>query len=79
MKKYLKKWTGDGGMTNFNIRNIIDWDYYKDRLAGTIQKIVMIPAALQNCMNPVPSVQFPDWLVHKIKVRNDKVKQRKLD
>ena len=36
MKKYLKKWTGDGGMTNFNLRNIIDWDYYKDRLAGTI-------------------------------------------
>jgi len=40
MQKYLKKWTGDSGMTDFNIRNIIDWDYYKDRLAGTIQKIV---------------------------------------
>jgi DNA polymerase epsilon subunit 1 len=46
MKKYLKKWTGDSGMQDFDIRKILDWDYYKDRLAGTIQKIVTIPAAL---------------------------------
>ena len=79
MKKYLKKWTGDNGMTNFILRNIIDWDYYKDRLAGTIQKIVMIPAALQNCNNPVPAIDFPEWLLRQIKIKNDKVKQRSLN
>lgn len=46
MKKYLRKWTGDGGMQDFDLRTIIDWNYYKDRLAGTIMKIVTIPAAL---------------------------------
>jgi DNA polymerase epsilon subunit 1 len=54
MKKYLTKWTGDPSMTDFDIRSILDWDYYKERLASTIQKIVTIPAALQHCMNPVP-------------------------
>ena len=39
----------------------------------------MIPAALQNCLNPVPAIKYPDWLLQKIKVKNDKVKQRKLD
>lgn len=46
MKRFLKKWTGDSGMQDFDLRTIIDWDYYKERLAGTIMKIVTIPAAL---------------------------------
>ena len=29
------------------MRDIIDWDYYKERLGGTIQKILVIPCALQ--------------------------------
>ena len=78
MKKYLRKWTGDGGMQDFDLRTIIDWNYYKDRLAGTIMKIVTIPAALQNCCNPVPQIEYPEWLLKKIKTLNDKVKQRKL-
>ncbi len=36
MKKFLRKWTGDNGMTDYDLRSILDWDYYKDRLAGTI-------------------------------------------
>jgi len=74
MKKYLRKWTGENGMEDFDIRRILDWDYYKDRLAGTIQKIVTIPAALQNCLNPVPQIKYPDWLLQKIKTMNDKMK-----
>jgi len=74
MKKFLRKWTGDHGMTDYNLRSIIDWDYYKDRLAGTIQKIVTIPAALQNCLNPVPRIEYPDWLIKQIKIRNNKFK-----
>ena len=46
MKKFLRKWTGDYGMQEYDLKSILDWDYYKDRLAGTIQKIVTIPAAL---------------------------------
>jgi DNA polymerase epsilon subunit 1 len=41
-------------MVDFNVKDILDWEYYKERLAGTIMKIVTIPAALQKCMNPVP-------------------------
>jgi len=44
--KFLKKWTGDTNRTDFDLRSILDWDYYKKRLEGTIQKIVTIPAAL---------------------------------
>jgi len=34
-------------MTDFDIRLVLDWDYYIERLSGTIQKIITIPAALQ--------------------------------
>ena len=68
MKKYLRKWTGDAGMQDFDLRSILDWDYYKDRLAGTIMKIVTIPAALQKCQNPVPDIEYPQWLHKRIKV-----------
>ena len=78
MKKFVKKWTGDSGMVDFDLRSILDWDYYMERLAGTIQKIVTIPAALQNCQNPVPQIKYPDWLHKRIKIKNDKFKQKKL-
>jgi len=45
-KTYIKRWLKDAGHTDFDMRSIIDWDYYKERLAGTILKIVSIPAAL---------------------------------
>lgn len=31
----------------FDIRNILDWDYYVDRLSSAILKIISIPAAYQ--------------------------------
>lgn len=46
MKKFIRKWLKDSSMQDFNMRSIIDWDYYKERVSGTIQKIVTIPAAL---------------------------------
>jgi len=55
-------------MQDFDIRSILDWEYYKERLAGTIMKIVTIPAALQKCLNPVPSIIYPDWLHNKIRM-----------
>jgi DNA polymerase epsilon subunit 1 len=37
-EKYLKKWLKDYNMKgeDFNIRNIIDWEYYKERLGSSI-------------------------------------------
>ena len=44
------------------MRALVDWDYYKERLGGTIQKIITIPAAMQHVPNPVPRIKHPDWL-----------------
>ena len=44
---YLKRWLKDKSMSDFDIRNILDWSYYIERLSGTIMKIITIPAALQ--------------------------------
>jgi len=75
--KFLKKWIKDTREEeNFDLRTILDWDYYKERLGGSIQKIVTIPAALQNCVNPVKSIEYPDWLHKRIKAKNDKFKQK---
>ena len=75
-EKFLKKWLEDSNMKSFNIREIIDWDYYKERLGRTIQKIITIPAALQKCLNPVPKIEYPEWLHKRIKANDDKFKQK---
>ena len=61
---------------DFNLRRLIDWTYYKERLAGNIMKIVTIPAALQKCLNPVPVIQYPDWLHKRLKDQEDTFKQK---
>ena len=73
-EKFLKKWLKDSNMTSFDLRSILDWDYYKERLGGAIQKIITIPAALQNCMNPIPKIAYPQWLHKRIKIQEDKFK-----
>lgn len=77
-KHYLRKWLKDNTMHDFDIRKVLDWDYYIERLGGTIQKIITIPAALQGIPNPVPRIQHPDWLHKKIMEKNDVLKQRKI-
>lgn len=78
-RSFLRRWTSDQSLDNFDIRYILDWAYYRERLASTIQKIITIPAALQNVDNPVPRVEHPDWLQKKIRVLNDKFKQTSLN
>ena len=46
-KKYLQKWLKDYSSGEIDLRDIIDWEYYKERLGGSIQKIIIIPAAMQ--------------------------------
>lgn len=80
MKHYLRKWLkapeieGD----DFDIRNVLDWDYYLERLNNTIRKIITIPAALQNVPNPVPRVPHPDWLQTTVRKMNDRYKQKSI-
>ncbi|KAM3201238.1 DNA polymerase epsilon catalytic subunit A [Capsicum annuum] len=77
MRFYVKKWckisSEDG------IRSIIDWSYYKQRLSSVIQKIITIPAAMQKVSNPVPRVVHPDWLHKKVREKEDKFRQQKLN
>ncbi|CAH9070869.1 unnamed protein product [Cuscuta europaea] len=77
MKYYIKKWckiSSDPG-----IRSIIDWSYYKQRLGSAIQKIITIPAAMQKVSNPVPRVAHPDWLHKKVREKEDRFRQKKLN
>lgn len=50
------------------MRDILDWDYYRERLGNAIQKIISIPAAMQGVTNPVPRVKHPDWLHKRVRM-----------
>lgn len=75
---FLKKWLKDQSMTDFDPRSVIDWEYYHERLASVVQKIITIPAALQNIKNPVPRIAHPDWLQKKIRTSEDKFQQKSI-
>ena len=61
-KKLLRKWLKDYSIEDIDMREVIDWDYYKERLAGNILKIVIIPAAMQKVDNPYPNIKYPEWV-----------------
>lgn len=46
-RHYLRKWLKDPTIMDLDIREVLDWNYYIERLGGTIQKIITIPAAMQ--------------------------------
>lgn len=77
--KFLRRWLSDSSLTDFDPRTIIDWGYYRERLASVVQKIITIPAALQGVRNPCPRVAHPDWLQRKIDIGDDKMKQSSLN
>lgn len=77
-RSFLRRWTLDTSLEDFDPRAIIDWDYYKERVASVIQKIITIPAALQNIPNPVPRVEHPVWLKKRLATKEDKFKQDSL-
>ena len=77
-RHYLRAWLRDPGISDFDVRSIIDWPYYIERVGSAIQKIITIPAALQRVDNPVPRVAHPDWLHRRLTEKHDVVKQRKL-
>lgn len=76
---FLRKWSRDSSINDFDIRNFIDWEYYIDRFSTTIRKIITIPAGLQNIDNPVVRVKEPDWL-KRLMIRNRSLSnQRKIN
>ena len=83
-RAFLRKWCGDlddgrDPSERPDVRAVVDWDYYRERLASTIQKIVTIPAAMQRVANPVPRVRHPDWLHRRVREKEDRFQQKKLD
>ena len=74
---FLRKWLKDDP-GNMDPRSVIDWDYYLERLGSVVQKLITIPAALQNVRNPVPRVAHPEWLQKRINMKDDRFKQKKM-
>ena len=77
-RTYLRKWLKDNGLSKFDLRSILDWEYYKERLGSVVQKLITIPAAMQKVPNPVPRIEHPDWLQRRIVGQGDKFKQNKV-
>ena len=78
MKSLIRKWCNDNSIQDFDLRNLIDWDYYKERFGNSVLKIVSIPAALQGVDNPCPKIPYPDWLNKKVKELKSVFKQRNI-
>ncbi|CAI7838422.1 unnamed protein product, partial [Closterium sp. NIES-53] len=77
MRVYLRKWCKEAHGP-LDVRGIVDWDYYRQRLSSAIQKIITIPAAMQKVKNPVPRVAHPDWLSRRVRQQEDRWQQRSL-
>ena len=77
-RHFLRKWLKDNSLTDFDLRTILDWEYYTERLGSVIQKLITIPAALQKVPNPVPRIRHPDWLFKRVAAKEDKFQQHKL-
>lgn len=77
-RMYLRKWLHDNRLTDFDLRTILDWDYYIERLGSVIQKLITIPAAMQKVSNPVPRIRHPDWLHKRVSALEDKFQQHKV-
>ena len=75
---YLRKWLKDNSLTSFDLRGILDWDYYIERFGSVIQKLITIPAALQNVPNPVPRIRHPDWLSRRVAAVSDRFQQHRM-
>lgn len=73
---YLRLWLKEPTLTSFDVRAILDWSYYWDRLGSTIQKIITIPAGYQDVDNPVPRLPNPSWLQKRMKNKRSGLKQR---
>ena len=60
-RDFLYRWTKDDSLLKgeVDIRAILDWGYYFERLSTQVQKMVCIPAVLQGISNPVSEIELP--------------------
>lgn len=59
-EKYLEKWLGV--LKSYEIRDILDWDYYRKRFEYILQRIIIIPAYFQGISNLFGNVENVKWL-----------------
>lgn len=64
---FLRKWTNDSTLETTDFRDIIDWDYYTNRLYSALQKILIIPSMLQGITIKNFDVPPPDWVIKRQK------------
>lgn len=75
---YLRKWLKAPALDCEDFREVVDWEYYKDRLGKSIQKIITIPAGMQRVANPVPRIEHPNWLQKRLNDLSTGLKQRSI-
>lgn len=78
-RHFLRRWLKDNSLTEFDLRSVLDWEYYIERLGSVVQKLITIPAAMQKVSNPVPRIRHPDWLLRRVAGLEDRFKQHKLE
>ncbi|GAB6019923.1 hypothetical protein CHUAL_001454 [Chamberlinius hualienensis] len=78
-RHYLKKWLKLPTADDIDIRDVLDWNYYIERLGNAIQKIITIPASLQGVANPVPRIAHPGWLHKKLLDKTDVLRQKRIN
>jgi hypothetical protein len=69
MKFFLRKWLKSPGLDGdgFDIRNVLDWDYYMERLGKLFRKSLHFHR-----------VAHPEWLNSKVQKLNDKYQQQSI-
>ncbi|AFZ81656.1 DNA polymerase epsilon, catalytic subunit a, putative [Theileria equi strain WA] len=56
-------------------RDILDWDYYKEKLDTQILKLICLPAIMQGVTNPIPHIDMPKWIKKKQSLAENKQRQ----
>ena len=79
IQMFLRKWCDDPSLTTTDFRDIVDWDYYLQRLYSTLQKILVIPSYLQGITIKDFDVPPPDWVLKKQELEKMMKKQTLLN
>lgn len=58
--RFLKKWLKISNIPS--LADLIDWEYYRKRFESILQRLIVIPAYLQNISNPIPRIDVPLWV-----------------
>ncbi|OHT04305.1 DNA polymerase epsilon catalytic subunit A [Tritrichomonas foetus] len=78
IQMFLRKWCDDPSMTTTDFRDIVDWDYYLQRLHSTLQKILVIPSYLQGITIKNFDVPPPDWVLKQQENKKLEKKQKSI-